>query len=186
MPNFVWIDLEMTGLDPQKDVILEMAVVITDANINVIQQYDPITISHDLDTLTFNFSKKKYKELLGAFKASGLLDRVKNSTTNIEDAEELLFQMLKEHCIKKECYLAGNSVWNDANFLIKYMPKVWNFLHYRLLDVSSLRLLRESWYPQVSKFQKKDLHDAMADVLESIEQLKYQREQLFRPASTSS
>jgi len=181
MKHLAWIDLEMTGIDPEKDVILEIALVITDENINIIQKYEPITIGYDLDKLNFSIvPASKHEELMSAFEASGLFDRIKSSTTTLKEAEKLIFDRLEKHCKKKECHLAGSSVWNDANFIIKYMPRVWDFFHYRLLDVSGIRLLKEFWYPAVPKFQKKDLHDSVADILESIDQLKYYRKNLFK------
>ena len=174
--------MEMSGLDPQYDRILEIAMVITDADIDVIKKFKTLTIHHDLDKLNFNIvgDKKTTKKIMTSFKKTGLLDRVRKSKTSIEQAEKIILERLQKFCQRKKCHLAGSSVWMDAEFIRMYMPKVWEYVHYKLLDVTALKLLREAWFPDVPEYPKKDLHDATEDVLESIEQLKYYREKIFK------
>lgn len=178
--KFIWIDLEMTGLEATKDKILEIALVITDSKMNVVEKFDPITIHHDLNKTKFNFEPGTHKIMMTAFKNSGLLDRIKNSKTTHKQAEKLLYKRIAKHCEKRNCYLAGNSVWRDGIFLEVQMPKVSKYLHYRNLDVTTLRLLREIWYPKLSKYKKADTHDAATDILESINQLKYLKKHLLK------
>ena len=179
MKHFVWLDMEMTGLDPLKDKILEIAVIITDTELNILEEFEPITVGHNIDKLEFNFYLDGEK-LLEAFKNSGLLDRVQESKLTLEEAEVILLNNIKKHCEEKECHLAGSSIYADARFIIHQMPKVWDFVHYKLLDVTSLKLLKQEWYPELAEFKKADTHDASTDIKESIEQLRYYRERILR------
>jgi oligoribonuclease len=180
MEHLVWIDMEMTGLNPEKDCILEIAIVITDTNLKVVKTMNRITIGHKIEELKFSFSKDKYDELVSAFNESGLLNRVSKSITTVQEAEEIILNTLKKYCERKKCHLAGSSVWTDANFLIKHMPKIWDFVHYKLLDVTGIKLLRGYWFSDIEEFPKQDTHDAVEDINESIEQLRYYRRIMFR------
>jgi oligoribonuclease len=168
MKHFVWLDMEMTGLDPIQDQVLEIAVKITDSELNIVDEFELITIGHKISELNFNFGDKE-EELLDAFKTSGLLDRVQGSEITVKEAEEILLTNIVKHCERKKCHLAGSSIWTDARFLIHQMPKVWDFVHYKLLDVTSLKILKQEWYPEVDEFKKADTHDALTDIKESIE-----------------
>lgn len=179
-PKFVWIDMEMTGLNPAKDKILEIAMIITDHKLNVLEKFETITIHHDLKKIKYNFTPGTSKKMLAAFKKSGLLDRVKNSKITTEKAERLILKRIRTYCEKQNCYLAGNSVWRDKIFMEFQMPKVNRLIHYRNIDVTTLKLLRMFWYPRIKKFPKKDLHDATEDILESINQLKYLKQKIFK------
>lgn len=168
----------MTGLDPDIDKILEIAVIITDTDLNIIEEFRPITIGYDLADLEFHFGDKK-QDLLESFEKSGMLKRVESSNIDIKKAEAVLLQHIKKHCERKECHLAGSSINRDAQFVEKCLPKVWDYLHYKLLNVTSIKLLRKEWYPEIEEFEKSDSHDALTDIRESIEQLKYYRQNLF-------
>lgn len=180
--RFIWLDMEMTGLDPEICEILEIAVIISDNKLNVLAELPPVAIYHNLDRLKFNFEgdTKVEEKFIKAFTDSGLLDRVQKSNLSLEEAENKILAEIKKYCVEKECHLAGNTIWRDAMFIQKYMPKFWNYLHYRLLDVSSIKILRQYWYPDTPEFPKKELHDASEDIRESVEQLKYYRERLFK------
>ena len=175
--KLVWVDLEMSGLNPEKNVILEIAVIITDINLNVIEE-GPDLIIHASDEELNNMSKWCTKQ----FGESGLTEKSRESTISIEDAEKQVLEFVKKHCTEKECYLAGNSVWMDKMFLMKHMPKVVDYMHYRIVDVTGIKLLAESWLNAIPP-EKKLLHRAMDDIKESIEELKYYRKNVFKKSS---
>lgn len=172
--NIVWVDLEMTGLDLQKDRIMEIAVIVTD------EQLSPVAAMHD--SLVIHVPD----DVLGAMDdwctqhhgASGLTERCRQSTMTVHDAEERVLQFIAEHCVPGTCPLAGNSVYVDRLFLKKEMPRVDKFLHYRIIDVSSFKECIRRWYPQryAAKPHKKGVHRALDDIRESIEELRYYRE----------
>mgnify|MGYP002624764391 CR=1 FL=1 len=180
MEHYVWMDMEMTGLNPQRDQILEIATIITDTDLNVVKQLNTITIGHDVDNLSFNFAEGTEKKFIEYFHDSDLLDRVQNSTTTIEEAEKYLLENISENCEAQQCCLAGNSIWCDAAFLREFFPSVEKYLHYRLLDVSTIKMLKRAWYPELPELEKEETHDALNDILVSIEELKYYREHIFK------
>lgn len=173
---FVWIDLEMTGLDSDMDVILEVACVITDGELNILQAA-PSSIIHQPEE-KLNSMGKWCKDHHGK---SGLTDAVSKSKTSITEAQDILMTFLKEHCLPNNGILAGNSVWQDRIFLQRYMPKVATYLHYRILDVSSIKELVIRWYPndKNTEFKKSDGHRALSDVYESIAELDHYRKHFF-------
>jgi oligoribonuclease len=170
--NLVWIDLEMTGLYPDTDRIIEMAVVVTDANLSL-RVESPVFAIHQTDaTLDAMDAWNK-----GTHGKSGLIDRVKASTTDEADAEAQMIEFLKRYVPKKTSPMCGNSICQDRRFLANYMPKLEEFFHYRNLDVSTLKELAKRWKPEIlAGFKKAQAHTALADIHESIDELAYYRE----------
>lgn len=176
--NFIWLDLEMTGLNPESDVILEIATIITDPQLNIIAEGPDYVIHYADEVLaTMNDWSKEQHEL------SGLTKAVKNSTISLEQAEQDTFDLIAEFCAPNESMLAGNSVWVDRIFLKKYMPKIVNYLHYKLIDVSSVQQLVQAWYPHNPEveFKKTESHRALDDIKESIAELLHYRKYFFIP-----
>ncbi len=176
--NLVWIDLEMTGLDPTKDTILEIATIITDGNLTILDQ-GPHLIIHQPDTVLERMDQW-CKDTHGK---SGLTQAIQESTTTIKEAEEQTLECIKQYCPPQKGMLSGNTIWQDRNFLYKYMPRITNYLHYKLLDVTGIQQTVKRWYPNNSyaEFKKADTHRALADIRESIEELKHYRKYFFIP-----
>ncbi len=174
--DLIWIDLEMTGLDPEKEVILEIATIVTDSMLETIAEGPTIAISYPEEVLRAmeDWSKAQHE-------SSGLIARVKTSQYNCRQAEEETLAFLLKYSEKKKSPLCGNSVWHDRRFLIRHMPRLEEFFHYRNIDVSSLKELIRRWYPSLPSYQKRETHLAMNDVRESIQELKYYREKVFLP-----
>jgi len=174
--NLVWIDLEMTGLDPQQDRIIEIATIITDGQLKEIAQGPVIVISCEESILSGmnDWVTKTHTK-------SGLIDQVRASRTNIEQAEEETLAFIAAHCIENKAILAGNSIWQDKYFMMRYMPRIIAYLNYRLLDVSSIKEAVRRWYEHDDKisFKKADSHRALTDIRESIEELKHYRTYFF-------
>jgi len=170
----IWLDLEMTGLDPLSDRILEIALVVTDIDLNLVDDGLEYVIHQNDDVLEEmnDWCKEHHGE-------SGLVEKVKASTLTIEEAEAKTMVYLQKYIKEGDAPLCGNSIHQDRNFLAAYMPRVNNFFHYRNIDVSSLKELSYRWYPNTPKFQKENKHTALEDVYESIGELKYYRENLF-------
>lgn len=178
----VWIDLEMSGLDPNRHVILEIASLVTDQELNVIAEGPTIAIHYPEHILAKmnGWSRDHHSE-------SGLLDRVRMSTVDCRTAEEETLSALSRHCERGQSPLCGSTIWHDRRFLIQHMPRLEAYFHYRIIDVSSLKELVLRWYPDVPAFQKQKAHLAMDDIKESLEELRYYRERIFvRPPSTPS
>lgn len=174
--NLVWIDLEMTGLDPDNDTILEIATLVTDGNLNVLEKGPELVINHpDVVVDTMNDWCKEHHG------KSGLTQAVKDSTISMADAEQQTLAFIQKYCIEKFSPLCGNSVWMDREFLRRYMPKVTDYLHYRIVDVSSFGAAIRRWYPDNKNiaFQKKEVHRALDDIVESVEELKHYRQNFF-------
>lgn len=170
--NLVWLDLEMTGLRPEKDVILEIATIITDNQLNIIAQGPEFVIHQSEENLALMDAWVKNQH-----GKSGLTEKVRQSEVTIAHAQEDTLAFIKAHCPKNTALLAGNSVWQDRNFLYFHMPQIIDYLNYRLIDVSSIKELARQWYPKNPNidFKKKDSHRALDDVQESIEELKHYR-----------
>ncbi|KXS13213.1 exonuclease family protein [Gonapodya prolifera JEL478] len=173
----VWIDCEMTGLNPDKDHILEICVVITDADLNVVAEGPEIIIRYEKEVLDQmgEWCVKHHGE-------SGLTARVLDSKTTLSDAQKQIIDFIKSHVGKGEACLAGNSVHADKMFLVREFPEVVEWLHYRIVDVSTLKELVRRWYPDVFTRlpQKKLSHRARDDILESIEELKWYRRTVMK------
>ncbi len=174
--NLVWIDLEMTGLNIAQDVILEIATIITDRDLNIMAEGPSYVIHHSDQTLRI---MGEYVHTMHT--KSGLVAQVKSSNISLDDAYKQTLDFIKTYCIKNSAMLAGNSVWQDRLFLEKYMPEITGYLHYRLIDISSIKMLVRSWYPQSPyvEFKKPETHRAFEDIKQSVEELKHYRKYFF-------
>jgi oligoribonuclease len=174
--NLVWIDCEMTGLDPDKERLLEIAVVVTGPHLSP-RIEGPVCVIHQSDELLGKMDAWNK----GTHGRSGLIDKVKASTTTEQDAEEQILAFIKKYVSKNNSPLCGNTISQDRRFLVKYMPKLEAYLHYRNLDVSTLKELSKRWKPEVfNSFKKQQKHTALADVHESIEELAHYREHFIK------
>ena len=170
--NLIWIDLEMTGLYPDTDRIIEIGVVVTDPQLTVRIEGPVFAIHQSDETLDKMDAWNK-----GTHGRSGLIDRVKASTVNEDEAVEATIAFLKQYVPAGKSPMCGNSICQDRRFLANYMPKLESFFHYRNLDVSTLKELAKRWKPGImAGFKKAQAHTAMADIHESIEELAYYRE----------
>lgn len=174
--NLVWIDLEMTGLNVDRDVILEIATIITDSELNIVAQGPALIIhqpSRSLDIMDEYVSNMHAK--------SGLTQQVRASRVSLVEAYDQTFAFIKEHCKRNTAMLAGNSVWQDRAFLVKYMPEIVGYLHYRIIDISAVKMLVRRWYysSPYADFKKPDTHRALEDIKQSIEELKHYRNYFF-------
>ncbi len=175
--NLIWIDLEMTGLNPEKDRIIEIATVVTDSQLNVIAE-GPVFAIHQPTELLQGMDSWNTKQ----HNSSGLVARVKASTVTEAEAEAKTLEFLQKYVAEGKSPMCGNSVHQDRRFLVRYMPMLEKYFHYRLLDVSTLKELAQRWAPQIyAGLQKESKHLALADIQESIEELKYYRSRLFNP-----
>ncbi len=173
--NLIWVDLEMTGLDPEKERIIEMAIIVTDTQLNVLAE-GPVIAVHQSDELLNAMDAWNTKQ----HNASGLVTRVKESTVTEAQAEAMMLQFLKQYVPAGKSPICGNTIYQDRRFLYRYMPELEKYFHYRLLDVSTLKELAQRWAPTVYGGVKKDSkHLALDDVRESIEELKYYRTHLL-------
>jgi oligoribonuclease len=174
--NLVWLDMEMTGLDPDNDRIIEVAVVVTDAELNILAEGPVFAIHQSDETLDKMDAWNK-----GTHGKSGLIDRVKASTVDEAQAEEQLIAFLKQWVPANKSPMCGNSICQDRRFMARGMPKLEAFFHYRNLDVSTLKELCRRWKPELaSGFKKHQKHTALADIVESIEELRYYREHFIK------
>ncbi len=174
--RLVWLDLEMTGLDPEKERIIEAAVVVTEPDLTFVAE-GPVLVVHQSDEL-LNAMDKWNTSTHGK---SGLTEKVKASTLTEEQAETQLLAFLSQHVPAGKSPLCGNTVGQDRRFLVKYMPRLEAFFHYRNLDVSTLKELALRWKPEVYRsFAKQSRHEALADIYESIEELKHYREHFIK------
>ncbi len=176
--NLVWLDCEMTGLDPERDRIIEIAVVVTGPMLEP-RIEGPVIAVHQTDAqLALMDAWNK-----GTHGKSGLTDRVRASTVGEAEAEQQVLDFITRYVPRQATPLCGNSIGQDRRFLVKYMPKLEAYFHYRNLDVSTLKELARRWRPEVyASFKKRQLHTALADVHESIDELVHYREQFLRMA----
>jgi oligoribonuclease len=174
--NLVWIDMEMTGLDPDKDRIIEVAAVVTDPELNILAQ-GPVFAIHQSDAMLDGMDAWNK----GTHGRSGLIERVKTSTVTEAEAEVQLIEFLKRYVPNGKSPMCGNSICQDRRFMARGMPKLEAFFHYRNLDVSTLKELCKRWKPAIaSGFKKHQMHTALADIIESIEELRYYREHFIK------
>ncbi|HED12585.1 MAG TPA: oligoribonuclease [Gammaproteobacteria bacterium] len=172
----VWMDLEMTGLDPDKDQIIEMATIITDADLNIVSE-GPVLAVYQEESVLDAMDEWNTR----THTTSGLVERVRTSGYTETDAEELTLEFIRQYIPKNRSPLCGNSICQDRRFLHRNMPRLESYLHYRNLDVSSIKELVVRWRPSLSDgFHKKNTHQALDDIRESIDELRYYREHFFR------
>lgn len=174
--NLIWVDLEMTGLDPQNDFIIEIATVVTDKELNILAEGPELVIRQEESILAMmdDWNQKHHRQ-------SGLLDRVRLSLTSEQDAEHQTLTFLKSWVPPSASPMCGNSICQDRRFLYRYMPKLESYFHYRNIDVSTLKELARRWTPTlVNGHQKQSSHRALDDILESIDELKYYKEHFLR------
>ena len=174
--RLVWLDMEMTGLDPEKERIIEVAVVITEPDLTIVAE-GPVLVVHQSDSLLDSMDSWN-KSTHGK---SGLVDRVKASTLNESQVEDQLIAFMAQYVPAGKSPLCGNTVSQDRRFMFNYMPKLEQFFHYRTIDVSTLKELARRWKPELLKgFEKRSKHEALADIYESIDELKYYREHFIK------
>ena len=170
--------MEMTGLSPESDCIIELAIVVTDADLNTVAE-GPVLVVHQSDEVMNgmdNWNK-------GTHGKSGLIDKVKASQLNEAEAEAQMLDFLRQHIAPGVSPMCGNSICQDRRFMARCMPRLEAFFHYRNLDVSTLKELAKRWRPGLAEgFKKGSKHEALADIYESIEELKYYREHFIQPA----
>ena len=175
--NLIWIDLEMTGLDPERERIIEIATVVTDANLNVLAE-GPSLVVHQQDTLLDAMDEWNRNQHGG----SGLTQLVRNSQISEAQASAATIDFLRQWVPAGASPMCGNSIGQDRRFLVRYMPELANFFHYRNLDVSTLKELVRRWKPELENgFAKKGSHLAMDDVYDSIAELAYYRDVFIQP-----
>jgi len=171
--NLVWVDLEMTGLDVEECHIIEIAAIITDKNLNIIAEAEPIAI-HQSNEVMANMNEWCIK----THAETGLTKRVKESKISLEQAQLMILDFITQYVPYQGSPLCGNSIWQDRRFLGKYMPKIDDYCHYRVLDVTSIKLLNDYWGGKES-YHKQNTHKALDDIRESIAELKFYKEKIF-------
>ena len=170
--NLAWLDMEMTGLNPDTDRIIEVAMIITDSDLNILAQSEVLVI-HQPDSIIDHMDKWNTT----THTRTGLVDKVKASTLTEAEAEEKLLAFISEWIPEKASPMCGNSIHQDRRFMVRYMPRLEAYFHYRNLDVSTLKELARRWNPAIVKgISKKGAHQALDDIKESIEEMAYYRE----------
>lgn len=173
--NLIWIDLEMTGLEPNRDTIIEIATIVTDAELNTLAE-GPVFAIHQPDAVLNAMDEWNTKQHGG----SGLVARVKESQVSMAEAEAQTIAFLKEWVPEGKSPICGNSIGQDRRFLVRYMPRLERYFHYRNLDVSTIKELASRWKPDVLEGVKKQgTHLALDDIRDSIEELRHYRENFF-------
>lgn len=174
--NLIWIDLEMTGLDPQQDLIIEIATIVTDKNLNILAE-GPVIAVHQSDEVLNGMDEWNTRQ----HGQSGLTQRVKDSSYSAADAEQQTLAFLRQYVARGKSPMCGNSICQDRRFLANYMPDLEEYFHYRNLDVSTIKELTRRWAPEVYKgFTKESSHLAMDDIKDSIAEMLYYREHVLK------
>jgi oligoribonuclease len=174
--NLAWLDMEMTGLDPDRDRIIEVAIVITNAQLETVAEAPVLVVHQDESVLAAmdDWNKSTHGK-------SGLLERVRGSRLAEADVEEQMMAFLAAHVPARTSPMCGNSICQDRRFLARWMPRLEAYFHYRNLDVSTLKELARRWRPELAKgVTKQGKHEALADIHESIDEMKYYREHFIR------
>lgn len=174
--HLVWMDLEMTGLNPDSDSILEIATLITNDGLEIVAEGPSLAVHHPQSVLDQMdaWNKEHHAQ-------SGLIERVLASTTSMAAAEAQTLAFVKTYCVERQSPLCGNSIWQDRRFVCRYMPRLDGYLHYRNIDVSTVKELVRRWFPKgVQPPEKKHAHLALDDIRESIVELQFYREHYFR------
>jgi oligoribonuclease len=174
--QLVWMDLEMTGLDPERDTILEIATLVTSPALDIVAEGPVIAVHHDDAVLAAmdDWNREHHG-------ASGLVARVRESRCDLRAAELRTLEFVRSHVGERASPLCGNSIWQDRRFLARYMPELERYLHYRNIDVSTVKELVTRWYPDGPRPpEKKHAHLALDDIRESIEELRFYRQHVFR------
>jgi len=175
--NLIWIDLEMTGLSPERDVIIEIATIVTDADLNILAE-GPVLAIHQCDAVLAGMDEWNTRQHGG----SGLTERVRTSSVTTRAAEQATLDFLAAWVPAGKSPMCGNSICQDRRFLARYMPRLEAYFMYRNLDVSTLKELARRWYPDVfGGFSKKSSHLALDDIRDSIAELKHYRSTMLRP-----
>ncbi|MBO4712829.1 MAG: oligoribonuclease [Fibrobacter sp.] len=173
--NLVWMDLEMSGLEPEKDVILEIATIVTNAELEILAE-GPVIAIHQPENVFEGMDEWNTRH----HNQSGLVERCRHSQYSLADAELETLRFIKPFTEKGKNVLCGNSITQDRRFLYKYMPEISEWLCYRNIDVSSIKELTYRWYPKLEEFQKEKRHEALNDIRESIAELAYYRKTIFK------
>ena len=173
--NLLWIDLEMTGLNFKKDKIIEVACIVTDKDLNILAMGPdlPIKVSNLRLKRMDDWNKTHHND-------SGLIKRIQEGGVPIKKAEQLILDFVKEYCIEGKTIMAGIGIFRDRQFIDNELPALSKYLHYRMLDVSPLFQLQSRWYPDIQWKAEQSAHRAMADVIQSIEILKFFRKNIFK------
>jgi len=174
--RLIWIDLEMTGLCPTTDIIIESATIITDTDLNIVAE-GPVIAVHQPDSILEQMDEWNVR----THTASGLIERVRASSIDTQEAEHLTLEFVKQHTPRNTSPMCGNTICQDRRFLARYMPELEGWFHYRNLDVSTIKELARRWAPAIyGGVKKKETHQALDDIRESIEELRHYREHFFR------
>lgn len=174
--HLIWIDLEMTGLEPEQDVIIEIATIVTDVDLNTLAE-GPVLAVHQSDTVLAGMDDWNQSH----HGASGLIERVRMSTESVADVERQTVEFLRDWVPQGASPMCGNSICQDRRFMARLMPELEAYFHYRNLDVSTLKELVQRWAPEkMAGFQKKGTHQALDDIRESIAELRFYRETVLR------
>jgi len=174
--NLVWVDMEMTGLSPDTDRVLEIAVIVTDAKLEILAE-GPVVVLHQDDAILDKMDAWNK----GTHGRSGLIDKVKASTVDEAQAEEALLVFMRQWVSKSKSPMCGNTICQDRRFMARWLPRLEAYFHYRNVDVSTLKELARRWRPEVVEgFKKQQAHTALADIRESIDELKHYREHFIR------
>ena len=172
--NLIWIDLEMTGLDTDNDTIIEIATIVTDSQLNALEE-GPVIAIHQEDSILDAMDDWNTRQ----HTRSGLVDRVRASASTIADAERMTLQFVEKFVAPKASPMCGNSICQDRRFLHRLMPDLENYFHYRHIDVSTIKEIVKRWYPDEKQFDKESSHLALDDIRDSIEELKFYKENYF-------
>lgn len=174
--NLLWIDMEMSGLSPETDQVLEVAIVVTDAELNTVAEA-PVLVVHQPDAVLDAMDSWNK----GTHGKSGLIDKVKASTLTEAEVENQMLAFIRQYVPERTSPMCGNSICQDRRFLARHMPRLEAYFHYRNLDVSTLKELAKRWRPGLAEgFKKSSKHEALADIYESIDELKYYREHFIQ------